>query len=415
MLALPHVVPVRQQSEIIDRILGERLDVVLPVAMREAGIDMWLILCQEDDPDPVFKTMIPMNTWTPILQMLIFFDRGADDGIERINLSMTQTAQFYDRPWQGVRFEEQWKLLAAIVQSRRPKWIGINIGSVNWAAGGLTHNLYQQLVQALPVQYAERLVSAETACTRWLMTLCDTERAIYPHVVALAHRIIAECFSRASIMPGVTTTKDLEWTFWQHCSDLGLEQAFKPAFRVVRRGEGSGYREHVIQQGNLVHCDVGLRYLRLNTDHQELAFILRDGETDAPAGLRRLMAENHRLQAIFLSEFRQGRTGNELLAAMLERARREQVPNPRIYSHSLGLFLHQPGPLIGLPWEQERCPGRGDVRLEYDTCFTMELSIEDTVPEWDNRSVRLPTEQDVCFTRDGCMSMDGVQQRFHLV
>ena len=102
--------------------------------------------------------------------------------------------------------------------------------------------------------------------------------------------------------------------------------------------------------------------------------MLKEGETDAPAGLRALLAEGNRLQDIFMAEFHRGRTGNQLLRHILERARREGVPSPRVYSHSLGLFLHQPGPLIGLPWEQESNPGRGDVVLEYGNAFTMELS-----------------------------------------
>ncbi len=114
MTRSPQILPVRRQDELISRFLKERLDNILPVAMREAGIDMWLIICQEDDLDPVFKTMIPMNTWTPILQMLVFFDRGEPEGIERINLSMTDTFDFYQSPWSGRNFEEQWQLLVKI-------------------------------------------------------------------------------------------------------------------------------------------------------------------------------------------------------------------------------------------------------------------------------------------------------------
>jgi hypothetical protein len=274
----PQVLPVRKQDELITRCLRERFDTILPQAMREADIDMWLILCQEDDPDPVFKTMIPMNTWTPILQMLIFFDRGPERGVERINLSMTDTGDLYDRPWAGRRREEQWPLLAQIVAERQPRRIGLNIGQVNWAAGGLTYNLHQQLVSALPAEYAGRLVSAEAACERWLMTLCKTELQIYPHLAAIAHQIIADCFSARQIIPGLTTTDDLEWAYWQTCTDLGFEQAFKPYFRVFRaQSEQARWSADVktIHPGDLLHCDVGFRHLRLCTDHQELAYVRR--------------------------------------------------------------------------------------------------------------------------------------------
>src|SRR5512141_1704038 len=95
----PRVLPMRERAEAIHRLLRTRLDTVLPVAMREAGIDCWVILCQEDDLDPVFTTMIPMDTWCPILQVLVFFDRGPERGVERINISGTNTYDLYARPY----------------------------------------------------------------------------------------------------------------------------------------------------------------------------------------------------------------------------------------------------------------------------------------------------------------------------
>src|SRR5262245_39207798 len=133
MTSLPQVLSARQRDEVITHHLRQRFDTILPLAMREAGLDMWLVICQEADLDPVFKSMIPMNTWTPILQMLIFYDRGDDGGIERINLSATDTADLYERPWAGRRFPEQWEILAQIVAERDPQSIGLNIGETIWA------------------------------------------------------------------------------------------------------------------------------------------------------------------------------------------------------------------------------------------------------------------------------------------
>jgi hypothetical protein len=116
-----------------------------------------------------------------------------------------------------------------------------------------------------------------------------------------------------------------------------------------------------------------------------------------------------------MAEFQQGLTGNELLYNILTRAREEGLPNPKVYSHSLGLFLHQPGPLIGLPWEQERCPGRGDTQLEVNNSFTMELSVSAPLPEWDGQEVRMALEEDVVFTEAGCRVLDGRQTEFYLI
>ncbi len=418
MTSKPAVLTLKQQDELSRAVLRKRLDTILPQAMRAAGIDMWLLISQEDDYDPVFKTMIPVRTWAPILQMLIFYDRGPELGIERLNLSMTDLGSLYEKVWTGRYFTEQWPLLAEIIGQRDPQRLGINIGSVQWAAGGLTYNLYQQLLAALPEKYQGRLVSAEAACTRWLETLVDEEIQFYPHVVRLTHAVIARCFSARTITPGVTTTDDLQWAFWQYSQELGLEQSFIPFFNLVRsetQKKVFPVEDRVIRPGDIIHCDVGNRYLRLCSDVQEWAYVRRPGEGDAPPGLKNLFTQVGRLQQVFMGEFKAGLSGDDLLNNILARARAEGIPTPRIYSHSLGYYLHEPGPLVGVPWEQEHNPGRGDVCLVPGSTFTMELSIADAVPEWENQVVNFSCEQDVCFTEAGCWAMDRLQTAYHLI
>jgi hypothetical protein len=101
---------------------------------------------------------------------------------------------------------------------------------------------------------------------------------------------------------------------------------------------------------------------------------------------------------------------------MLRKAEALGIPKPRIYSHSLGYFLHEPGPLIGLPWEQVNNPGRGDIKLVPNSCFTAEMSITMPVPEWgEGKEFRLPLEQDVVFTGSDVYFLAGRQTKFHLI
>ncbi len=418
MMAGPSILSVRKQDEQLTPVLKKRLVSILPETMRVANIDMWLILCQEDNLDPVYQTMIPLNTWTPILQMLVFSKDSAGKTVEGLNLSMTDTADLYHRPWQGRGVDEQWQLLVEIIKQRDPQTIGINIGSVNWAAGGLTHNLYLQLIAVLPEKYKHRLVTAEPACSHWLMTLTGEELDIMAHAALISKQVIADCYSPQTIKPGVTTTTDLEWSYWQKVVDLGLQTCFKPYFNLVRSTVKTAVHpidDKVIRAGDMIHCDVGLRYMRLCSDHQEWAYVLEPGEVDAPKGLKNLFTQSARLQKVFMQSFEQGLSGNQLLSRILSRAKAENIPNPKVYSHSLGFYLHEPGPLIGLPWEQISVLGRGDVLLKPNSCFTMELSIEDVVPEWDGQLVRFSTEQDVKFTDAGCEPFGDVQTGFYLV
>ncbi|MBD3175556.1 MAG: M24 family metallopeptidase [Armatimonadia bacterium] len=412
----PRVHTMRERADLTYRILSERLDLILPLAMGDADLDMWIILCQEDDLDPIHRTMIPLDCWCPILQMLVFV--RTPEGVRRVNISGTDTKDLYERPYRGQLEEEQWKALAALVTETDPGRIGVNIGAVQWCGGGLTHNLLTQLRERLPEPYAERLVSAEVAATRWGSTLSPFQIEVYEHVIGVAHHLLADCYSREAVTPGLTTTEDLQWYYWQRAADLGLEVSFQPYFHRWRSEaaiEAYGKDDKPLRPGDMIHSDVGIKYLGLNSDHQQWAYLLRPGEREAPEGLRRLLSKANHLQDVFMDEFAGGRTGNEMLASILERARSEGVPNPKVYSHSLGMFLHEPGPLIGLPWEQERCEGRGDVALVEGNAFTAELGVRDVVPEWDGQEVGFGVEEDVIFLHGQCRMLHGRQERFYLI
>lgn len=415
--ALPRILPMRERCEIHNRILRKRLDSLLPALMRECGFDMWLVICNEDNWDPVFATMLPMNTWTPILQMLVFYDRG-EAGVERISISRTNTFDFYDKPY-TVHFPwQQWPWLREVVEARDPRRIAINQGETIWAADGLSATHKEKLLSTLPAKYVKRLASGEDLCRRWLETLIPDEQELYPYVLSVAHAILREILSPRTIVPGRTTVPDLCWAYWQRCVDLGLELAFCPFFYITRReSEKNRYPEgdQTIRRGDLVWSDVGIRYLGLITDTKEHAYVLREGESDAPQGLRRLLAETNRLQDIYCAQFVAGRTGNQMLRSGLEAARAAGILNPRIYSHSCGRLLHEPGPLIGHPLAQDHWPGRGDVPLAYDTSFVCEISADAVVPEWDGQIVRLPTEEQILFTRQGTRFIDGRQTEFFLI
>ncbi len=420
----PAVLSMRERAYLVYRITQKRLEQLLPRFMRQTGFDMWIITCNEDNLEPIFKTMIPYENWCPITQILVFFDQGSEKGVEKLNVSRSNFQGLYKNVWDAAAWdtekkESQWDCLGRIVQERDPKKIGINEGEVQWAAGGLTVVLKNRLVEAIGPKYAARLESAEPLATLWGETLLDEEIDLMEQAAAISHAIIAETFSSEVITPGFTTIDDLRFHYWQRVADFGLDLAFYPFFTIRGRQPADikkyGKEDKVIRPGDFIHCDVGLKYMYYNSDTQEWAYVLRVGETDVPESFKKIMAEGNRLQDIYCGEFMEGLTGNELLSNILRKAKEKGIPNPRVYSHSLGYFLHEPGPLIGLPWEQVNNPGRGDVELVPNSCFTVELSVTMPVPEWGGQDFRLSLEQDIVFTKDGTAYLDGRQTQFHLV
>lgn len=416
----PKVLPLRERAELVNDILADRLDTILPAIMREAEIDTWVIVCNEDNYDPVFRTMTPWESWAPILQMVVFHDPGDGGDVERLNISRTNMQGLMENVWEAgwSGEEDQWARLRQVLDDRNPKQIGVNVSDVIWAADGLTVGLDRRLRNTLGPELCARVVSAEPLAIRWLETRLPRELEIYHHACAIAHELIAETFSRQVVTPGVTTTADLRWHYWQRASDLGLPVSFSPFFRRFRGApnvEKWGEDDVVIRHGDMLHCDVGVEYLRIITDHQELAYVLNPGETDAPDGMREGMRQAGRLQEIFTGAWEQGLTGNEILGNALAQAREEGLSQPKIYSHSLSHYLHEPGPLMGLPWEQENCGGRGEVVMNHDTAYTVELSVTVPEPAWGGEDVLIALEQDAAFTVDGPVFLDGRQAAFHLI
>ena len=421
---LPTVMKIRERTAVVDRITAVRLDELLPRVMRETGIDMWIMPSNEDNYDPVFNTMIPYDAWCPITQILVLYDPGPGKKIERLNVSRTNMKGLHEKAWDSAAWdtekkESQWDCLARIVRERDPKTIGINESDVIWAGDGLTASLKRKLVETIGPLYAERLVSAEKASTLWLETLLDEELDLFESAVAVSHALIAETFSNAVITPGVTTTEDLIFYYRQRFADLGLGMAFRPHFSVMARHPDvekiHPRTDQIIRRGDILHCDVGIKYLRYNTDTQEMAYVLRRGETEVPEGLMAGFREGNKLQDIFCGEFKTGLTGNELLGRILKTAAASGIQKPRVYSHSLGYYLHQPGPLIGLPWEQADTGARGEVKLVPNSCFTVELSVNRPVPEWGGLDVRFRFEQDIVFTGTHVHYLDGRQTTFHVI
>ena len=419
---LPAVLPHRQRVEPVNRMLADRLEHLLPRLMREAGIDMWLVLTREYAEDPVYLTLVPEPAFNARRStMLLFFDRGAELGVERLTVSRYSLGKLYESAWEGGTDDEQWRRLVELVAERNPKRIGIDV-SEHWAFGdGLSAGLHEKLRAVLPPELRARLVSAEKLCLRWLETRSAMELEVYPQIVAVARGVIAEAFSNRVIAPGVTTPDDVAWYIRQRFEDLDLAPWFQPYVDVQRRGvepEGDaaffGTGEGVIQRGDVLHTDVGFCYLRLCTDTQEMAYVLRLGEQDVPAGLVRALAQGNRWQDLLTAEFRTGRTGNEILAATRAAAGREGLESAT-YSHPIGFFGHAPGPVIGMWDQQGPTPVRGDWAVHPNTAYAIEGNVKLQIPEWEGQRVQILLEQSAVFDGEKVWYLAERQTRWHVI
>ena len=190
---------------------------------------------------------------------------------------------------------------------------------------------------------------------------------IYKQMMETVHHLISRAFSNEVITPGKTTDQDVVWWLRQQVNDLGLGTWFQPSVRVQKPGKAgvallAENAPTVIERGDVLHVDFGITAMRLNTDTQHMGYVLREGERDVPAGIKRALANANRLQDILIERMRPGRTGNEVLADALAAMKAEGIKGT-IYTHPVGDHGHGAGPLIGFWDRQQGVPGRGDVLL----------------------------------------------------
>ena len=418
------VLPLRERATLMDDWLALRLDTVAPAIMREAGVDTWIVIAREYNEDPVIDTMLPA-TWMSARRrtILVFHDppsaSDAESGFERMAVARYDIGRFFESAWNKDEQPDQWARLGDLVASFDPKKIAVDISGTFALGDGLSASQSAELISALG-DNAERITSDHNLPIRWLETRTPEEMATYPTICSIAHRIIADGFTPDQVKPGTTTTADLEWWYRERIAEWKLATWFHPSVSLQRvSAGGSGeFASHAgamtIERGDLLHVDFGITYLGLNTDTQQHAYVLRDGEDEAPAGLVHALAVGNRLQEILMSSFVAGRTGNQILAGSLQRARREGI-EPSIYTHPLGYHGHGAGTTIGLWDQQGGVPGRGDFPLYANTAHSIELNVSVAIPEWDGEVIRIMLEEDAFFDGKVCRFIDGRQTEFHLI
>jgi Xaa-Pro aminopeptidase len=416
---IDNILPERARAELVNRWLEWRLDNILPRIMRREGIDLWLVLNREYNEDPVYLTLVP----EPIMSarrtsILIFHDRGGDKGVERLNGGFYGLDGLYQAAWPD-KTRPQLVNLAEVIKKLKPRKIAID-RSKDWAFGdGLTAGLEAELEKALGPELLSRFVSGERLALGWLETRSPQEIGIYRHLAGIAHDLIAEFLSNRVIIPEVTTTDDVVWWIRQRITELGLQTWFQPSVDI-QRAETERAKDQdpkVIRPGDLLHCDVGLRYLRLCTDMQWQAYVLRPGQVDAPEGLREALRRANRVADIFMAEFRTGRTGLDIVTSAMNKAEAAGL-RPLIYSHPLGFHGHGAGCIMDARPKGEAPEGILD-RMNYplypDTAFAIEFSSTTAVPEWGGRDVRIAYEETAVFTAEGCRFADGRQETLLLI
>ncbi len=417
------ILPERERARVVDEILEDRLNNLLPQLMRREGVDMWVIISREYNEDPVMKTMLP-STWLSARRrtIMVFFDRGIEKGIEKLAIARYDVGNLLKGEWDINIQPNQWQALVKVIEERNPKKIALNFSKDYGHADGLTYTEQKEFSEVLPEKHKAKIISADRLAVAWLETRTEKEMAIYPLICRISHEIIDEAFSEKVIQIGVTTTEDVVWWLRQRITDLGLETWFHPTVDVQRldpenfdhlRTFSKRPNGQVILPGDLLHVDFGITYLRLNTDQQQHAYVLRAGENDIPEAIKQAFIQGNRLQDLLTQQFKMGITGNQMLRAALEQANTEGIVGS-IYSHPIGLHGHAAGPTIGMWDNQKGIIGPGDYPLYPNTAYSIELHAAVEIPAW-KKTIRIMLEEDGFYDGTSFRYIDGRQREIFTI
>lgn len=417
------ILSMKDRAATINRLLEDKVKNYLPEIMRREGIDMWVVMSREYNEDPVIKTLLPAE-WLAARRrtILVFFDQGEGKELETIAVSRYDVGSVFKSAWNKEDQPDQWARLAEIIKERNPQKIGVNKSEYFGLADGIVATDYEEFKEALGSQLSKKVVSAEKVAIGWLETRTEAEMAIYPHIVGISHEIIKEAFSSKAITPGVTTTEDVVWWMRDKVRELGLVTWFHPTIDIQRadperfdhlRTFSKRPEPGVIMPGDLLHCDFGITYLRLNTDQQQHAYVLRPGETEVPEYLKKAFDNGNRLQDIFTGNFKEGRTGNEVLKMSREQAIAEGI-TPSIYTHPIGYHGHAAGTTLGMWDSQGGVPVTGDYPLHLNTAYSIELNAATFIEEW-GKDVRIMLEEEAFFNKDGVRYINERQEKIFIV
>ena len=414
------ILNLKDRATLIEKIQKDRLDNLLPELMSKNGIDMWIIITREYNEDPIIKTLLP-PTWLNARRrtILVFSFDESTKKTESVAISRYNFGKNIKSIWDKEKNPNQMLALKDYIDKVNPKKIGLNYSENFALIDGISKSDYELFYSSISNDIKQRIVSAENLGIQWIETRTKLEKEIYKDLVSITQNIINEAFSNKVIEPGKTTTDDVVWWMREKVLELKLKTWFHPTVDVQRNEQSDLYafdgksKYDIIQPGDLVHCDFGISYLTLNTDCQQIAYVLKSDEKEAPEFLTKALKDANKLQDILTSEFELDKTGNEILLNSLNIAK-EKGLDPQIYTHPLGTFGHSAGTTIGMWDSQGGVPIKGDVLMKYNTVYAIELNNKSFIKDW-NKEVRIMLEEAGLFEENGFKYINGRQEEIILI
>jgi Xaa-Pro aminopeptidase len=408
----------RERYALRKAVIAKRLNTTLLPAMRQHGIDMWVVLGREFHPDPLLEEI--GGGWPGVRNAHIFFDNDGDVPEKVFIGSHSHREDLYDSVYDVVSFygyseEGLAPHLRQAVLERDPKRIGINISPTLPMADGLSAVLKEYLEDAIGPKYAGRLTSAELVVRDFRASRVPEEVGIYRRLCEWTVAWEEEAFSQRVVWPGVTTADDIQWWMRGKARELGLGLEFLPGVRVTRQGNNMAGHA-VVLPGDVLTVDAGLTFELYRTDYKRTAYVLHPGQVQPPESLKEAFAQALRARDQLAANMRPGAIAHEVWQETMDWAQQEgyEIAYPAaggrrgavtgqqigIYCHSIGNATHDIGARIAVDWpvaygDRVRYP------LGVDRWYSIEFHVSIPIPEWEGRAFTVSIEETVALSEHG--------------
>lgn len=395
----------------------ERIARLLPSAMRETGIDAWVIMLRENANDPLALHIGGEAAGAPAA--VLFFRHGGGvrsvmisgfgEAIALRELALHDSVVVYDGGAPGL-----YAAIAERLTATRPARIAVNSGERN-ISDGLSFTQRTGLERALGPALSARLVSSEPLVQAWLAVKVPAEVEILRRAAALTVQLEEEAY--ATIEPGKTRDSDLARFLKRRMRELGVEDAWSPAQNPsVNSGPDRGHShasDRVIERGDVIQTDFGIKVHGVwVTDIQRFAYVLREGENAAPAEVEERWERAKMGSRAAFNAMRPGVTGAQVdTAQRLVMAEGGSAPVPWGTGHGVGYWAHDAGP--GLNRRETRSLKAGNV-FAFDGFFAWALPGSDG-RAWGEGTKTISVEEMAVVTETGAEYLVAPQQDLILV
>ena len=412
------VMPLRKRVELMSHWRQQKIATVLPAVMNEQDIEMWIVRRSEGQ---LFYSLLPLNDigvpvteQTPVTvpSIILYYKKSESEEVE------------YSEVRDMIHLNE-------LVSEWNPKQIGI-----------FTENI-EEYRAALGKKYGSKLVSSYFLGVRWVESQLNQQLSAYRHSVGVTHDVIGQALSNRVITPDVTTSEDVKWWLIHTLLDHGISLNNPPSITHYRsqleipnyddpaKLFGSEMQEDgleiIIRRGDIIRFDIEPLYLGFGADVHQAGYVLKEGETDAPEGLKQAMKLCNRVHDIMIAEITAGKSGDEMYGAAQSNAEKEGI-NTRVIMHPV-LYYNMPlyhgfpflaRTLSGAGMSINSDGGRGENWngrhiLYPNTVYAMEPYTMVTIPEWGNQIIELGLGEVVAFTDDGFQYVNGRQTEWYLI